>query len=295
MGYLFLFLSKLSGIGKMVAMKKCGKIASGPENSLIINMLRTLGCLFISLFVSLAVGFGDMTERGILISVLFGVFVSLSLFSWVLAAEAASLCVVEIFCMIGGVLVPMLITPLFITGENAGILSWIGAVLLIPAALLLFRRTDKKLSLKALPMLILAGVSNAGGVITQKLFAEWGGGTATDFNTLSFATALPTLALIFAVLKIFRKHRESEQLSAKAFNKQTIIYIIVAIAMLYCAQYTNTLAAERLTGAILFPLSYALGMPMTMVADTLIFKEKVRVRTVCGVALAVISALLCNL
>lgn len=295
MGYLFLFLSKLSGIGKMVAMKKCGKIASGPENSLTINMLRTFGCLIISLAVSLVVGFGDMTQSGILISVLFGVFVALQLFLWVLAAESASLCVVEIFCMIGGVLVPMILNPLFIPSENVGALSWIGAFILIPSAFLLFKKEDKGLSLKALPLLILSGAANAGVVITQKLFAEYGGGTASDFNTLSFATALPTLALIFAILKFIRRKQKRERINTKAFNKQTIVYIIIAVAMLYSAQYTNTLASGELSGGVLFPLSYALGMPMTMVADTVIFKEKVQVKTVCGIALAVISALLCNL
>lgn len=295
MGYLFLLLSKLSGIGKMIAMKKCGKIAAGPENSLIINMLRTSGCLIISLAVSFAVGFGSMSQTGFLISILFGIFVALSLFSWVLAAECSSLCVVEIFCMIGGVLVPLTITPLFIPSEPVGIFSWVGALLLIPAALLLFPKSEKALSLKALPILIFAGLANAGGVITQKLFAEYGSGSATDFNTVSFAVALPMLLLIYTVLKVIRKNTNQKRINVANFNKQIIVYIIIAIAMLYCAQYTNTLAAGKLSGAILFPLSYAIGMPLTMLADIVVFKEKLRIKTVCGVSLAVLSAILCNL
>ena len=295
MGYLFLLLSKLSGIGKMVAMKKCGKIASGPQNSLIINILRTAGCLVISLAVSAAVGFDDITRIGFLISALAGIFVALSLFSWVLAAEISSLCVVEIFCMIGGVLIPLIITPFFIPDEPVGILSWFGAFLLIPAAILIFPKSNKRLSLKALPLLILAGAANAGGVVTQKLFAEYGGGSASNFNTISFGAALPTLVLIFILLKLLKKDTISNRITAKTFNKRIIVYIIIAIAMLYCAQYTNTLAAGKLSGAILFPLSYALGMPLTLLADIFIFKEKIRVKTGCGVSLAVLSAFLCNL
>ena len=144
-------------------------------------------------------------------------------------------------------------------------------------------------------MLICAGLANAGGVITQKLFAEYGGGSAADFNTASFASALPMLLLIYASLKLTRKASTHQKISAKTFNKQIIVYIIIAIAMLYFAQYTNTLAAEKLSGAVLFPLSYALGMPLTMLADIIVFKERIRAKTVCGVSVAVLSAILCNL
>ena len=97
------------------------------------------------------------------------------------------------------------------------------------------------------------------------------------------------------VTGLYKRSGTSVGITAKTFNKRIIVYIIIAIAMLYCAQYTNTLAAGKLSGAILFPLSYALGMPLTLLADIFIFKEKIRVKTGCGVSLAVLSAFLCNL
>jgi drug/metabolite transporter (DMT)-like permease len=295
MGYLFLLLSKLSGIGKMVAMKKCGNIASGAESSLIINLLRSSGCLVISLVVSLSIGFGGMNGVGWLIAVIFGIAQAFFLFSWVLAAERASLCTVEIFCMIGGVLVPLLVTPLFIPTETVGTLAWIGAFLLLPAAVLSFpKNRGKSLSLSAFPLLLFAGGSNAACVVAQKLYTEYGEGSAADFNLAAFAVTIPTLALIYAVIRVAKIGTKREAFPLKSGNTQIIVYIMIAIIMLYCAQYTNTLASGSLEASVLFPLSYAIGMPLTMLTDVVVFREKVKIRTLCGVLLAVVSAILCN-
>ena len=123
----------------------------------------------------------------------------------------------------------------------------------------------------------------------------YGDGGATDFNTVAFAVTLPTLAVIFAVLNVIKKSDKSKEKPAKVANTQIIVYIIIAIVMLYCAQYTNTLAAGILHTAVLFPLSYAIGMPLTMLTDTLVFRERVKIRVLCGVLLSILAALLCNL
>ena len=52
MGIVYLLISKFATLGKMIAMKKCGKIASGPENSIRINLIRSFGCLIISVIVA---------------------------------------------------------------------------------------------------------------------------------------------------------------------------------------------------------------------------------------------------
>jgi drug/metabolite transporter (DMT)-like permease len=296
MGYLFLFLSKLSAILKMIAMKKCGNIASGSENSLRINLVRSLGCLVISIVVSCAIGFREMSAVGVWIAVGYGVANALLLFSWVLAAERASLCTVEIFCMAGGVIVPMLVTPLFLSGETVGVLAWVGAALLLPAALLLFPRSSGgSTSISALPMLLLAGAANAGCVLSQKLYAAYGGGTAADFNTVSFATTIPVLVIIYILLRMFKKGANNAENDTKVPKTLIIVYIIIAIIGLYGAQYLHTLASGLLRSEVLFPLSYAMSMPLTLLTDMVFFRERIRVRGVVGILLAVASAVLCNL
>ena len=39
MGILYLLGAKITAIGKMIAMKKCGNVAKGAKNSLKINMI----------------------------------------------------------------------------------------------------------------------------------------------------------------------------------------------------------------------------------------------------------------
>ncbi len=295
MGYIFLFLSKLAGIGKMIAMKKCGNIASGVENSLRINLIRSLGCLVISLVVSLAIGFDGMSGTGVLISVVCGIANALLLFSWVLAAEQASLCTVEVFCMTGGVIIPMIITPLFIESESIGIPAWIGALLLLPATLLLFPRgSTGRFSFSSLPMLLLAGAANAGCIISQKLYTAYECGTAADLSTVTFAVCIPVLATVYFALKLLKKNEQKRDQNKITAKPQTIVYIIIAIVMLYSAQYLQTMASGMLISEILFPLSYAMAMPLTLLTDVIFFREKIRIRGIVGIILAVASAVLCN-
>ncbi len=144
MGIIYLLAAKITAVGKMIAMKKCGSRASGVKNSLKINLIRSVGCTAISLIICLISGFGYFGTAELLLSVFSGVANALLLFSWVLCAEKTSLCTVEIFCMIGGVLFPMLISVLLLPEESITLWAIIGGALLIPAACCFYPLKKKK-------------------------------------------------------------------------------------------------------------------------------------------------------
>ncbi len=296
MGILFLSLGKLFAIGKMIAMKKCGNAASGAENSIKINLIRSVGCVLISLIVCIFSGFSGMSGAGMLYSLLSGIANAMLLFTWVLCAERCSLCTVEIFCMIGGVVLPMILSPLLFGGEAASLFGWAGALLLLPAAYCFFPRSDGKgFTLSSLPLLLLAGISNAGCVISQKQFTEANGGSVADFNLLTFLFCTLTLTVIFVLTKIKKKGVKSERNGEKTRNKQIIIYIFIAIIMLYASQYLLTLSAGRISSRLFFPLSYAIAMPMTLLCDIIVFGERIRPSSVLGLTLVITSIILINI
>lgn len=300
MGIFYLFLSKLGGIGKMIAMKKCGRIASGAKNSLLINSIRSAGCVIISLIICLFSGFLAMRGEGYLVCILSGIANAGLLFLWVLCAERCSLCTVEIFCMIGGVVLPMLISPLLFATESISLLQWIGAIMLLPAAYCFSSKgskENKKMSVLSAVLLISVCLANTGCVTTQKVFTYNSFGSVADFNLYTFliCTLVLLVALFFFNMK---KDTESER-EVKTLGilkeKQIIIYISIAIVMLYAAQYFGTLSSGSLSSAHFFPLSYAISMPLTLLTDLVVFKEKIKVKSFIGLGLVLIAILLINM
>ena len=297
MGVLYLIGAKIGAIGKMIAMKKCGNAAKGAKNSLKINLIRSLGCVFISLIICVFIGFQDVSDKAVLYSVSSGIANALLLFAWVLCAERCALCTVEIFCMIGGVVLPMILAPLMFSGESVSIYQWIGALMLIPAAYCFFPKNkgNASFSLSAIPLLLLSGLSNAGCVISQKLFTAYGEGTVADFNLITFVVCTLTLAILFVIIKIFKKELPPAHESKSNSLMYLSVYIFVAIVMLYASQFLNTLASGKLSPAIFYPLSYAISMPMTLLTDIVIFKEKIRTPYFIGISLVIGAIILINL
>ena len=297
MGFLYLLSAKITAIGKMIAMKKCGNAASGAKNSLKMNLIRSLGCVAISLIICIFAGFDSISGKGVFYSVLSGIANALLLFTWVLCAEKCSLCTVEIFCMIGGVVLPMLVAPIMFSGETVSLFQWIGAAMLLPAAYCFFPKSTvkKKFNLSALPLLILAGLSNAGCVVTQKLFTAYGDGSVADFNLITFAVCTATLAILFTFVKLCKKDEMPTQNSENGSLKQLSVYISVAVVMLYASQYFNTLASGEFAPSLFYPLSYAVSMPLTLLTDIVVFKEKIRIPSIIGLALVIGAILLINI
>ena len=301
MGVLFLFLSVVFSMAKIIAMKKCGSVASGPKNSLKINVIRSSGCVLISLAVCAFGGFAGMNEIGAFCAVLSGVSTAFFLFSWVLATQKASLSIVQVTCMLFGVLLPMIAVPIACDGEFAGIVKWCGTLLLIPASLFFSKKAsgDKRTALSALPILLLMGISNGVCVTTRKIYMELGDGSAADFNLITYtlAAAFLGLFLLITVLKSRKSNTLPSQDTQSSEKPGIKLYVFIAIAMvtLYVADYFNALASGKLAVEILVPLSYIFSMPMTLAADIIIFKEKFTLRSAIGLALVIAAAVLTNI
>ncbi len=296
MGLFYLAVSKLTAVGKMIAMKKCGNAAKGVESSVRINLIRSCGCVVISMIICLFSGLKSMSGEGWIYSILSGFTNAMLLFVWMLCAERCSLCTVEIFCMIGGVVLPMLSAPMMFSGESIGLFEWCGALMLIPAAYCFYPKGcgKKGFSLSALPLLLLAGLSNAGCVVTQKLFASSECGTVADFNLITFLFSSLVLGIFFCFMIIRHKDAKSKQKSERTYSKQLIVYIFAAIVMLYSSQYFNTLASGLVRSGVFYPLSYAIAMPLTLIADIVVFKEKIRVPHIIGLMLIIGAVFLIN-
>jgi len=104
--YIALLLAQAGTSCKQFAMKRCGKIAPGPFNSICINMMRALICLVISVIIWLATGGGVTTPAGHLIIIISGIGTAFNLFTWILSTRIVSLTLLESTCMIGTLVLP---------------------------------------------------------------------------------------------------------------------------------------------------------------------------------------------
>ena len=301
MGIFYLLLAKLAGIVKVVAVKKCGNVASGEKNSVKINLIRSVGCLLVSIAVFLFSS-GYLDETGFWVSALSGVSNAAFLFLWILAAERVSLCLVELFCMLGSVAIPLFLAPVLYAGEQVLWYQWLCVGMLFVSTFLFFpdAKESTKLDGKALLLLLGCALGSAGAAITQKLYVAYSAGTIAGFNLVTFAVTTLCFGVIFALISAKKApadqvDEKTENVENKPFSASVGGLIALATVMLYANQFLSTQAANHFVSAVFYPLSYAIGWPLTILADICIFKEKPTAKKWIGLAITIAASILISL
>ena len=301
MSYILFVLSKICAIIKIVAVKNCGNIASGPKNGTKISLIRSLGCILVGAAVCAISGFEEMTGTGMWISVISGVSNAALLFFWILAATSAPLYFVELFCMLGGVVLPLFISSL--TSDQAvSVLGWVGSGLLIVAALLLSKRSGGKINVKTFVIAIMAGLGNMGSVMTQKLYNSYFCGTIADFQLATYSVCALTLAILLLILTALSRRvamlgngEDTGYTKTAPIRGKVLIFIIIATVMTYSSQFLSTAASAGIPAAIFYPLAYVISMPLVYLCDVIVYKEKVTLRGIIGIILVTLSGVLINI
>ena len=295
MGYLFLVISKIIAVAKSVFVKKCGTIAVGFKSNVLTNLIRALGCFIVSLVMCLIVGFSKIDSVGLWLSILSGVANGLFLCVWLYSATYVSVCTVEVFSMVGGVVVPLLLAPLLINGDSVTILQILGSVLLL-IAVFTFSKGGIKGKFNALTILTLISclICNAVVMITQTCYSHYSIGSSEDFQFYTFLFASLTLILFYLILSFFT-NKKGENVESPKFNKKALIFIFLAIITLYFTNFFSKLSTLYLDQTVFYPLSYVIAMPLTFLVDVIVFKEKVTKLNVIGLILVVSAGILVNI
>ena len=295
MGYFYLVVSKIIAVSKSVFVKKCGKIATGFKNNVTTNLIRAFGCFIISLVMCLIIGFSSMDRAGLLFSILSGVANGLFMCVWLLAATHVSVCTVEVFSMVGGVVVPLLLAPVLISGDNVTILQGIGSIILLVAVFMFSKGGfGGKFNFLSIFSLISCVVCNAIVMITQTCYSHYSIGSSENFQFYTFLFATATLLLVSLILGIIDKNNP-EKIEKSTYSKKVLIFTFLAIITLYFANFFSKLATEFLPQTVFYPLSYIIAMPLTFLVDVIVFKEKVTPLNVIGLLLVITSGVLVNL
>ncbi len=291
-GLIYLILAKSSGILKMIAMKQCGKEASGLGGSIAVNTVRAVVCLAVSLVI--AILNGNATNEVWWLWLIGGIANGVSMLTWVLCATKTSLCAVEVFSMLGSVVLPLVLSPVLFPGVVIRPGQWLGCLALLVAAFLF---TCKKgaflIPPQILPLLLLTALSGMGMVVAQKLYIDrTGEAYSAYFTCMNFVGVLICMLAATLFYKLWQRKQPAEERQPLRLSPVTWRWIGVAAVTMYVYQFFHTMAAALMAPGILFPLSYGIGSLMTAVTDTVLFKEKLNVRRGIAIVLTLAGVIL---
>ncbi len=295
MGYLFLTFSLLSGAIKGFCGKKTSNYTSRLRDAVFASTLRMLLCFVIGLAIVI-IG-GEATSLSLepsilLIALMSGASTAVFVLSWLISVRQSAYMMVDTFLM-AGVMLP-LIGSSILFGEHIGITEWIGLALLFVAVIIMCSYNGSlkgRLTLPSFLLLVLCGAANGVTDLSQKMFVEYTAGevSASVFNFYTYLFASAVLLVIYAFVHF--KHRGTERAPLK---KSIFAYVFVMSVCLFTASYFKTQAAVLLPASQIYPLCQGGGMILSSVMAAVLFREKLTLKCIVGIALAFIALIFIN-
>ena len=303
-----LLLAQAGISAKQYAMKKCGQVASGPFNSVCINLMRSAICLIVSIIIWLAMGGGYTNAFGHFIIVLSGIGTALNLFTWILSTRLVSLILIESVTMIGSLIAPLVLAPVLYDGDRVSIVQWIGCILIFASVFFFINKGDGQKKEGSLLTKIVVVILCALGATVASVFKKYynfhifekGLGSVEYFTFISFVTVLCFFAVLFVIYYRIEKNKatalalDGERASVELPYKRVYVYILIAASALYVAELFMTYASG-LPSAIYYPLSKGLAVLATFLLDVIVFKDKVTAKKIIGLCIVIIAIILVNI
>ena len=227
--------------------------------------------------------------EGMLISVVSGLSQGICMLAWIAAVRGSAYVRLDVFCQAGMVIPCIFAAPLL--GESVSVWQYIALAVLVFAILLVCdkgKKSKEKMSLADLALLIIVWVTSGVNSLTIKLYANAVDGGKSFFNLVTFAVAATAFFVSFL---IFRKKGVSMSLPRKHYT----LYMPIMVIALYLYTFLQVEAAKYLDTMIMFPLQTALGLFVSALMAVVLFKEKVTVKNIVGMALCAAAIIVMNL
>ena len=308
MGYLFLFLSVLSGSVKGFFGKKISNKTASFKSAVLSNLIRMLFCIpigFVFVLFDGGISAFSVYKEVLLIALFAGVSTSFFIATWLLAIQKSAYTAMDAFLAMG-ILLPITLSAIFYK-ESVMLSQIIGLILLFFSVLIMGaynKQIKEKLSLASVLLLIVVSVMNGLSDFSQKIFIySASGASASAFNFYTYVVAAAVLFILFICLKdkspiTSREERDSLELAqseSAMLDKRKLLYIAVMAFALFCCSYFKTLAASRLTAVELYSLAQGLSMLFSLLMSATLFKEKIKPLSIIGTVILFIGLLFINI
>lgn len=203
--------------------------------------------------------------------------------------------VISVFLMIGNIFTIVMCRIFY--NEPIYLNQYIGFAVLIGATFIMCAPAGgngKKMTLKALAILLGCGITNGLTDFTQKVFVHaQSGATNAAFNFYTYVFA--TITLIIALMLAKTEHKDDVAQHTKYIIKSTIVYIAITAVSLFGNSYFKVLAAANMDSALLYPLFQGSGLILSAIMARIFFQEKISVKKAIGMVLAFAALCMINL
>ena len=233
------------------------------------------------------------------------VFMAIELFTEIEALKGSSLIVGQMF-QAGALFIPCLFGHFFIPNQKMNVWGWLGLCVFMVAMYLMIsqkraknddasdEKSRQKISLKTLIMLILMMFGGGGTMVVQNAFGNlMQDGDTAMYSFLMFAINALVLYICYLVQALFfKKSRAPEQTQAvkkepklKLLPKVLLICGAFLAVALFAINYLVTELTSVVAPSLLFSLSSAIAIIVTMLVGRFVYGEKMSFRNVVGIVM----------
>ena len=306
---IFFVVIGLMRVIQKVCSKKVSNQIGGSTYFHYGGYYQLLSAVF-SLILLVIVGFHGFNGTMMLCAAGTAAFMALALFTEIEALKGSSLIVGQMF-QAGALFIPCLFGNFFIEGQRMNVWQWLGLCVFMVAMYLMIsqgRKKDgekpkQKVSVKTIIMLVLMLLGEGGTMVVQNAF----GNLVEDANTamysfLMFAINAVVLYICYLVQAIFFKKPKKNAISVaaetetqattkkaeKALKPLSKVLLICGAFLAFALFLINILVTEltaAIPPALLFSLSNAIAIIVTMLVGRFVYGEKMSIRNVIGIVL----------
>ena len=302
---LFFVILGVMRVVQKVCSKKVSNQIEGNTYFHYGGYYQLLSAVF-SLIMLFIVGFHGFNGTMMLCAAGTAAFIALALFTEIEALKGSSLIVGQMF-QAGALFIPCLFGNFFIEGQKMNVWQWLGLCVFMVAMYLMVSQggkkdekdKKKKTSLKTIIMLILMLLGEGGTMVVQNAFGNLvQDGNTAMYSFLMFAINALVLYICYLVQALFFKKPKMAQTESgetiKGKSKEKALKplsktLLICGAFLAFALFMINILVTELTAAVvpalLFSLSSAIAIIVTMLVGRFVYGEKMSVRNVIGIVL----------
>ena len=291
--YIFLIIILLLRVPQNFSSKKTSGLVTNSQSYFLYGTYSYILAGLIAFVMLLFDGMSGFSLPAVGISALGAVSLAVSLFC---SIEALKSVVMVLAAIAGsaGLLLPC-IAGIFMFNEPMKPMQFIGIALLIFSGWLLIGYSKEQtgsFTPRTLLLLIGSMLSNGSVMLAQKMFSKYLPDTSVSiFSFLTFG--LIGIGMFIGLVPSLLS--QSGRAKIAAVPKPVFLYGTISSIILLAINQLATLAGRNVPSAIMFPINDGGATIITAITAAIFFKEKLTVRSVCGLILGIGSLIVINL
>lgn len=291
--YIFLIIILLLRVPQNFSSKKTSGLVTNSQSYFLYGTYSYTLAGLIAFVMLLFDGMSGFSLPAVGISALGAVSLAVSLFCSIKALKSG---VMVLAAMAGsaGLLLPC-IAGIFMFNEPMKPMQFIGIALLIFSGWLLIGYSKEQtgsFTPRTLLLLIGSMLSNGSVMLAQKMFSKYLPDTSVSiFSFLTFG--LIGIGMFIGLVPSLLS--QSGRAKIAAVPKPVFLYGTISSIILLAINQLATLAGRNVPSAIMFPINDGGATIITAITAAIFFKEKLTVRSVCGLILGIGSLIVINL